>query len=126
MKSNSCNSRRNITSDSRFVMADPESRPPRSLRIAAVQMKFADSIPPNLDKIKEAVSYAAKRQADAILFPECATTGYACDFRTLRPAIIREALKELGRLATHFGINLLIGTPAFRGRQLQNCLVAFD
>lgn len=62
----------------------PNSTPQR-LRVAAVQMIFADSIAGNLEKIERAVIKAAADGADAALFPECATTGYACDFGALQP-----------------------------------------
>jgi predicted amidohydrolase len=96
------------------------------LRVAAVQMKFATSIPANLAKIERAVRAAARRRADVVLFPECATTGYACDFAAVRPADIAAALHTLGGLAARYRINLLVGTPVFRRRRLQNCLVLFD
>jgi predicted amidohydrolase len=96
------------------------------LRVAAVQMKFAPSIAGNLAKIEAAASAAARRGADVVLFPECATTGYACDFAALRPADIAAALGRLGDLAARLGVNLLVGSPVFRRRKLQNCLVLFD
>ena len=66
---------------------------PKRLRVAAVQMIFADSIAGNLEKIERAVIKAAADGADAVLFPECATTGYACDFGALKPAALRQALR---------------------------------
>ena len=98
----------------------------RKLRVATVQMKFADSIAANLSKIERAMSQAARRGADAVLFPECATTGYACAFDTLKPESIAEALVHVGALAARHGINVLLGTPVFAGRKLHNCLVVFD
>jgi predicted amidohydrolase len=94
--------------------------------VAAVQMKFAPSIAANLAKIERAVRAAARRRADVVLFPECATTGYACDFAALQPEDIAAALRTLGDLAARFRINLLVGSPVFRQRRLQNCLVLFD
>ena len=95
-------------------------------RIAAVQMKFAPTIAGNLVKIEAAIRQAVRRRADAILFPECATTGYACDFSTLRPAELRGALARVGELAAEHRVNVLVGSPVFRGRSLENCLVIFD
>lgn len=96
------------------------------LRVAAAQMKFAPTIRENLEKIENVVRAAIRRRADAVLFPECATTGYAYDFGSLEPAEIAAALRAVSELASHYRINVLVGTAAFRRRKLQNCLVVFD
>jgi len=99
---------------------------PKSLRIAAIQMIFADSIDGNLAKIERAATQAAEEGADAVLFPECATTGYACDFGALKPAALRPALRSVATLAAKLRINLLVGSPIFAGRHLYNALLVFD
>ena len=98
----------------------------KSLRIAAVQMIFAGSIAGNLEKIEHAATQAAADGADAVLFPECATTGYACDFGALKPAAIRQVLRSVAAVAARLEINLLVGSPIFAGRKLYNALVVFD
>jgi predicted amidohydrolase len=97
-----------------------------SLRVAAVQMIFADSIASNLEKIEHAAIKAAVDGADAVLFPECATTGYACDFGALKPAAVRQALRSVAAVAARLRVNLLVGSPIFAGRKLHNALVVFD
>ncbi len=97
-----------------------------TLRVAAVQMTFASSIEANLAKIESFARRAARRKADVVLFPEAATTGYACDFAGLKPAAIREALQQASAVARANSIHLLIGSPVFKGRRLANCLVHFD
>ena len=99
---------------------------PGRLRVAAVQMIFANSIPGNLDRIERAAKQAAQAGADVVLFPECATTGYACDFSALQPAPLREALRTLGALAAKLEVHLLVGSPVFAGRRLFNGLLVFD
>jgi predicted amidohydrolase len=99
---------------------------PKSLRVAAVQMIFADSINGNLEKIERAASQAAADGADAVLFPECATTGYACDFGALKPAALRQVLRSVAATAARLRVNLLVGSPIFAGRHLYNALVVFD
>ncbi|NUQ64586.1 MAG: carbon-nitrogen hydrolase family protein [Pirellulales bacterium] len=96
------------------------------LRVAAVQMKFAPTMDGNLDGIGQHLAEAAKRRADAVLFPECATTGYGYDFSRLTPCEVREALVRVGELAERFQVNVLIGSPVFRRGRLHNCLVVFD
>lgn len=98
----------------------------KRLRIAAVQMEFASSIAGNLATIERMVKKAARRRADAVLFPECATTGYAYDFAALRPADVTAALKAVASIAAEYRINVLVGSAVFRGRNLQNCLVVFN
>lgn len=100
--------------------------PPKHLRVAAVQMTFADSIDHNLEKIERAASQASKDGADAVLFPECATTGYAYDFGSLEPSPLRLALQEVGQIAARLQIHLLVGSPIFAGGELFNGLLVFD
>ena len=107
-------------------MTKKSSRSTGKIRVAAVQMMFAATIEANLRKLDLAVRVAAKRDADAVLFPECATTGYGIDFTRLKRADISQSLEHLSELAARYRINLLVGTPVFKGRQLFNCLVVFD
>ena len=103
----------------------PNSKP-KSLRVAAVQMIFADSISRNLEKIERTAAKAVAEGADAVLFPECATTGYACDFGALKPAALRRALRSVSAVAARLRVNLLVGSPIFAGRSLYNGLLVFD
>lgn len=99
---------------------------PTQLRVAAVQMKFASDVPENLASIKRSLKDAAHRRVDAVLFPECAVTGYNCDFAALTPAAVKEALVAVGRMAARYEMNVLVGSPVFRGRDLFNCLVVYN
>ena len=100
--------------------------PAPRLRVAAVQTKFAPTIAGNLERIGAALRQAQRRGADAVLFPECATTGYACDFGKLDRGELRAALAQVGAWAAQHRVNILIGSPVFVGRSLLNCLVVFD
>src|SRR4051812_45058434 len=95
-------------------------------RVAAVQMKFAPSIDENLELIDRRVKEAARKGADVVLFPECATTGYACDFTKLTRAQIASALLKVAASARDAKINVLVGSAAHLKRGLANCLIAFD
>ncbi len=92
-------------------------------RVASVQMVFAPTIEENLRKIDSAAELAAQRGARTALFPECATTGYRFDFSSLKPAPLRAALHQVAAIARRRRINVLVGSPVFRGRKLFNCLV---
>ncbi len=76
--------------------------------------------------IEQFVRESARHRADAVLFPECAVTGYAYDFQTLESSEIRAALQSIGTMAAKRKINVLVGTPVFRRRRLYNCLVVID
>ena len=64
--------------------------------------------------------------ADAVLFPECATTGYGYDFGSLRPADVRRCLTAVGEIAARLKTHLLVGSPVFAGRRLFNGLTVFN
>ena len=114
------------TLDRRRSVKKSPSLPHDTLRVAAVQMKFADSIDGNLAKIEQAATLAAEAGADAVLFPECATTGYGYDFGSLGPTDVRNCLKAIGDIAAGLKTNLLVGSPVFAGRRLFNGLTVFD
>lgn len=106
-------------------IAEPATAVKR-LRVAAAQMKFAPKIEKNLAAMERLLAEAARRRAEVILFPECATTGYACDFSALRPDEIRDALTGVGQLAARFGISVLAGSPVFGRGKLYNALVVYN
>lgn len=98
----------------------------QKLRVAAVQMKFAPTVEANLAKIDLAVAEAKQRQADVVLLPETAVTGYRFDFAALTAELVRDAVNAVGKIAERQGINVLVGMPIFRGPRLYNCLLAFN
>ena len=110
---------------SAFSNGGARSRP-ASLRMAAVQMRFAPDLRGNLARITKALHAAVARRADVVLFPECALTGYHCDFAALQRDELQVALAQVAALAAFHRINILIGTPMFSGRVLRNCLAVFD
>lgn len=96
------------------------------LRVAAVQMKFAPTIEGNLTAMERLLARAVRRRAKVVLFPECAITGYGCDFSRLQPAEVRGALTAVGQLAAHFDVSVLVGSPVFGRGKLYNGLVVFN
>ncbi|HMJ66816.1 MAG TPA: carbon-nitrogen hydrolase family protein [Candidatus Binatia bacterium] len=98
----------------------------KKLRIAAAQLKFRRTLPENIELICRFISEAARRRSDAILFPECALTGYNVDFRHLGQAEIEGGLSAVAGAARAHRCNVLIGSPTFsRGRSF-NSLVVID
>ncbi len=96
------------------------------IRVAAAQMTFAPTIAGNIASIERLVGDAAGRGADAVLLPECATTGYGYDFARLTAAEARDALAAVAAIAARFRVNVLVGAPVFRRGALCNGLVVFD
>ena len=96
------------------------------LRVAAVQMKFSRTIADNILRIQELLSAAARRRVDAVLFPECAVTGYDYDFSNLDGRELRESLAVVSEASARHKTNVMIGTPIFCRGLLYNCLVVFN
>lgn len=98
----------------------------RSLRVAAVQVKFRPTIEANVAHVVACIRAAARRGADAILFPECATTGYRPDFRGLEPEPAAAACAEVTRAARQSRVAVLLGSPTFRAGRWFNSLLVHD
>src|SRR5688572_12281760 len=98
----------------------------KTLRIAAVQMKFRRTIPENVEVISRFIAPAARQNIDAVLFPECALTGYNVDFRRFGRDEIENGLKAVADAARTHRCNVLLGSPTFvRGRRF-NSLIVLD
>jgi omega-amidase len=96
------------------------------LTVAAAQMKFRASIADNVAWIVEQTHAAAKAQADAILFPECAVTGYSDNLANASAAEVETALKAVAKAARSSRCNVLVGSPTFADDKRFNSLVVFD
>ena len=96
------------------------------LRIAAVQMKFRRTLPENVALICRFISQAAREGSDAVLFPECALTGYNVDFRQFRRSEIESGLKAVADAARACRCNVLLGSPTLVGGRRFNSLVVID
>ena len=89
-------------------------------------MKFCRALPENLELICRFISLAARRGSDAVLFPECALTGYNVDFRRLSRSEIESGLEAVADAASTRRCNVLIGSPTFEGRRRFNSLIVFN
>ncbi len=100
--------------------------PTKTLRIAAVQLKFRPTVAENAEVIRNFIVKAARTNCDAILFPECAVTGYNVDFNAIKKQETKSALEAIGDAARTNRCNVLVGSPTFaRGKRL-NSLLVFD
>src|SRR5262252_10637052 len=96
------------------------------LTVAAAQMKFRAAIEENVSWINQAIQSAANAGADVVLFPECAVTGYNCDFTRVSPSQVEAALHAIASTARSAGCYVLVGCPTFNGRKRFNSLAVFD
>src|SRR5262249_30390190 len=98
----------------------------RTLRIAAAQVKFRQSLPENLGLVRRFLAEAARAGSDVVLFPECALTGYNVDFRRIPPAAMAEGLRAVAESARAHRCHVLIGSPTFARGHRFNSLLHFD
>ena len=95
------------------------------MRLALAQINTTvGDLDGNRRRILERLEEARTAQADLVLFPELAVTGYPPEDLLLRPGFVRaaeESLREVAR-ATH-GIVALVGTPHFDRDLFNACAV---
>ncbi len=96
------------------------------LTVAAAQIKFRATISENLAAICSFIQKAARKNCDAILFPECATTGYNINFSQINRRDLEQALKTISTVARQNKINVLLGSPTFIDKKLFNSLLVFN
>lgn len=97
-----------------------------SLRVAAAQLKFRDTIAGNVELIRRFIAQAARARCDAVLFPECALTGYSIAFRRVSRSEIEAGLAAVADAAKAHRCHVLVGAPTIDGRRRFNSLVVFD
>ncbi len=89
-------------------------------------MKFRSAMADNVSWITATIQASAKAGADAILFPECAVTGYSCDFDAISPAELEGAFDTIARTARRANCHVLLGSPTTAKRKRFNSLLVFD
>lgn len=99
---------------------------PTRLTIAVAQMKFRAAINDNVSWITQVIRSSARKGANAILFPECAVTGYNCDFTRISSSEVGTALQIIAFEARAARCYVLVGSPTFKGRKRFNSLVVFN
>src|SRR4026208_2234565 len=100
--------------------------PRQTLHIAAAQMRFRQTLAENVELIEEFIAKASRAGTDAVLFPECALTGYNVKFRQFSPDDIASGLQAVASAARAHRCNVLIGSPTFSRGRWFNSLLVFD
>ncbi len=93
-----------------------------TLRIALAQVDFlVGDVPGNVDKVLAFAERAREAEADLVVFPELALTGYPPEDLLLHEGLIRNVEKGLALLAERLvGIDVVVGHPERRGGRLYN------
>lgn len=94
--------------------------------VAAVQMKFRATAEDNAAWICDTIAAAARKGSGTVLFPECAVTGYHCDFAAVPRRSVESALERIRQAARQAGCNVLVGSPTWSGGRCYNSLVVID
>ncbi len=98
----------------------------KRLTIAVAQMKFRAAMGGNVAWITQTIRSSTKAGAQAILFPECAVTGYNCDFARVSRSEIDAALQTIASEARAARCYVLVGSPTFTRRSRSNSLVVLN
>ena len=98
----------------------------KNLVVAVAQMKFRAAIDENVSFIVRTIRSCASAGVKAILFPECAVTGYNRDFAVVSRSEVTAALQTIASQARKSQCYVLVGSPTFTGRRTFNSLVVFD
>jgi predicted amidohydrolase len=108
----------------------PRSTPsplPRTLCVAAVQMRSSRSLEDNVNAICRSLRRCARDKVQVAVFPECAVTGYFGDLIPTVPAEqLNEAEGKIAAVCKEEGICAVVGTPHREGGKLYNSAVVID
>lgn len=98
------------------------------MRLALAQLNVTvGALERNVERITQAIDEARRNEAELVLLPELAVTGYPPEDLLLRPGFVRaaaEALEEVARACV--GVTAVVGCPVF-DRDLANAAaICFD
>src|SRR6187431_3719493 len=98
------------------------------MRIALAQINTTvGDLNGNRARIVEAIEEARSAEADLVLLPELAVTGYPPEDLLLRPGFLRAAAESLDAIAAETkGIAALVGTPHLDRDLFNACAICVD
>jgi NAD+ synthase (glutamine-hydrolysing) len=98
------------------------------VRLALAQMNtVVGDLDGNRDRVLARLEDAREAEADLVLFPELAVTGYPPEDLLLRPGFLRAAARTLDEIAVATkGIAALVGTPHLDRDLFNACAVCVD
>jgi len=89
-------------------------------------MNSRATVAENTERICRLIQSTARRGAEAILFPECAITGYWRRFTGLRPDAVAAACTAVAEAARQAKCHVLVGSPRYREGHWFNELLLFN
>lgn len=96
----------------------------KTLKVAAAQIRISTDIGENMRRITRAIRLAARKKAAAVVFPECAITGYPPADNMAVSAVDRElaarSLDEIRGLARLRKLCVIVGSIRSSGRKTFN------
>jgi predicted amidohydrolase len=100
---------------------------PKTLRVAAVQMRSTRDLDANLKHARELLQQCARDGAQVAVFPECSVSGYFPDvIVALTPEQLAAAEKQVAQACAEFKIAAVIGMPWRENGQLFNSAIVID
>ncbi len=98
------------------------------MRLALAQIDpIVGDLDGNRARILEGIAAATRANADVVVFPELATTGYPPEDLLLRPGFLRAAAESLEQIAlASRGIVVLVGAPYLERDLFNACAVCAD
>jgi predicted amidohydrolase len=100
---------------------------PRTLRVAAVQMRSQRDIDANVRHTIRLLRECAAQRAQVAVFPECNVSGYFDDYTpTLSAKALTAAETALCRACKELKIAAVVGLPVRQGKKLFNSAVVID
>ena len=107
--------------------AEVATKPPDSLRVAAVQFRSSRDLDENVARIREHIRRLGGRGVRVAVFPECALTGYFEDVvKATTAERLAEAERRVADACREAGIYAVLGTPHRDGDKLYNSATVID
>lgn len=105
-----------------LTAADPAAgASPKTLRVAAVQMRSSDDLADNVARIRSSLRECAAQGVRVAVFPECALSGYSANVITnLSAAQITQAEQQVAAACRESAIYAIVGMPYRDGAKLFN------
>lgn len=106
----------------------PREPLPRTLRVAAVQMRSSRDLAANIRAIDEYLARAAKEGARVVVFPECAVTGYFDNefMQAFTAEQLADAERQVAESCRKHEVYAIVGTPWREGEKLYNSAVVIS
>ncbi len=106
---------------------DRPAAAPKSLRVAAVQMRSTRDLDANLKKTRELLQQCAKNGVQVAVFPECSVTGYFDDaIKKTTAEQLATAEKAIAEMCGELKIAAVVGMPWREKDKLYNSAIVIS